>query len=159
MATVWGIYAYFITRIIGNTKDKSIDVTTRNLQLVYGDGKNTILEPNIKLFPSEQEIGTKDFTVTNNGEDTSYTVVIEDTKTFYATNGSYKEKDGTVVTYTKDQPTEFLTNDFRYTLDCVVKDKITLLSSGYDVKSFLLNLICSANSSEVFQSFRLKKLP
>ena len=42
---------------------------------------------------------------------------------------------------------------------CVVKERITLLSSGYEVKSFLLNLICSINGSDVFQSLRLKKLP
>jgi len=118
LALVGLTYAYFLTRITGNENDKSISVTTANLELVYADGTTTVLEPDTKLIPSSTEVGTKDFTITNNGEDTSYTVLIEDTEAYYATNGSYKNEDGETVTYTKDQATEFATNDFRYTLSC-----------------------------------------
>ena len=59
-------YAYFLTRIQGNTNTKSISVTTANLELVYGDGTQTILKNDIALEPdSDNAIGTKDFTVTN----------------------------------------------------------------------------------------------
>jgi len=118
LALVGLTYAYFLTRITGNSNPTSISVTTANLELVYGDGTTTILEPDTALIPSSTEVGTKDFTVTNNGENTSYTVLIEDTVTKYATAGSYKDEDGSIVSYTANQPTEFESNDFRYTLSC-----------------------------------------
>jgi len=118
LALVGLTYAYFLTRITGNENPKSISVTTANLELLYGDGTTTVLEPDTKLIPSSTEVGTKDFTVTNNGEDTSYTVLIEDTEAYYATNGSYKAADGSTVTYTANEATEFVSNDFRYTLSC-----------------------------------------
>jgi len=118
LALVGLTYAYFLTRITGNENNKSISVTTANLELLYGDGTTTVLEPDTKLIPSSTEVGTKDFTVTNNGEDTSYTVLIEDTEAYYATAGSYKNEDGETVTYTANEATEFATNDFRYTLSC-----------------------------------------
>ena len=123
LALVGLTYAYFLTRITGNENDKSISVTTANLELLYADGTTTVLEPDTKLIPSSTEVGTKDFTVTNNGEDTSYTVLIEDTETYYATNGSYKDEDGSTVTYNANDPTEFESNDFRYTLSCKKYDK------------------------------------
>ncbi len=102
-------YAYFLTKITGNTNPKSISVTTANLAIVYEDnsaeilGKDLILEPN-----SEKEIGTKTFTVTNKGNaKTSYVVVIDETKITNATDGT---------------TTTFESNDFRYTLTCVRKN-------------------------------------
>ncbi len=102
-------YAYFLTKITGNTNSKSISVTTANLAIVYEDnsaeilGKDLILEPN-----SEKEIGTKTFTVTNKGNaKTSYVVVIDETKITNATDGT---------------TTTFESNDFRYTLTCVRKN-------------------------------------
>ena len=98
-------YAYFLTKITGNTNSKSLSVTTANLAIVYEDnsaeilGKDLILEPN-----SEKEIGTKTFTVTNEGNaKTSYVVVIDETKITNATDGT---------------TTTFESNDFRYTLTC-----------------------------------------
>jgi len=120
LALVGLTYAYFLTRITGNSNEKSISVTTANLELVYGDGTTTILEPDTALIPSSTEVGTKDFTVTNNGENTSYTVLIEDTVTKYATAGSYKAADGSTITYEANDPTEFVSNDFRYTLTCTI---------------------------------------
>ena len=35
-------YAYFLTRIQGNTNTKSISVTTADLKLTYGDGTNQV---------------------------------------------------------------------------------------------------------------------
>ncbi len=99
-------YAYFLTRIQGNTNTKSISVTTADLKLTYGDGTNQVLALDTKLLPSSDAIGTKDFTVTNEGNSkTSYVVVIED------------------VSITKDGATStFESNDFRYTLTCTKKD-------------------------------------
>ena len=99
-------YAYFLTRIQGNTNTKSISVTTADLKLTYGDGTNQVLALDTKLLPSSDAIGTKDFTVTNEGNSkTSYVVVIEDVS--ITKNGS---------------TTTFESNDFRYTLTCTKKD-------------------------------------
>ena len=58
-------YAYFLTRIQGNTNDKSISVTTADLKLVYGDGSDGVIgEEN--LLPSDT-VYTKTFTVKNEG--------------------------------------------------------------------------------------------
>ena len=57
-------YAYFLTKIKGNTNDKSISVTTANLEIEYKDNNDIITGDRI-------EPGTilpiKVFTVTNNG--------------------------------------------------------------------------------------------
>ncbi len=100
-------YAYFLTRIQGNTNDKSISVTTANLELTYGDNSAEILGKDLTLIPSDNEIGTKTFTVTNNGNDTSYVVVIENVSVTKASDGS---------------TTVFESNDFRYTLTCTKSD-------------------------------------
>ena len=100
-------YAYFLTRINGNTNDKSISVSTAKLELTYGDNSAEILGKDLVLEPSDKEIGTKTFTVTNNGNDTSYVVVIENVSIT-------KTSDGTTTT--------FESNDFRYTLTCTKSD-------------------------------------
>ena len=100
-------YAYFLTRIQGNTNNKSISVTTANLELTYGDNSAEILGKDLVLEPSDTEIGTKTFTVTNNGNDTSYVVVIENVSVTKASDGS---------------TTTFESNDFRYTLTCTKSD-------------------------------------
>ena len=100
-------YAYFLTRIHGNTNNKSISVTTANLELTYGDNSAEILGKDLTLIPSDTEIGTKTFTVTNNGNDTNYVVVIENVSVTKASDGS---------------TTTFESNDFRYTLTCTKSD-------------------------------------
>ena len=97
-------YAYFLTKITGNTNSKSISVTTANLAIVYEDNSAEILGKDLILEPSDTEIGTKTFTVTNKGNaKTSYVVVIDETKITNATDGT---------------TTTFESNDFRYTLTC-----------------------------------------
>jgi len=113
-------YAYYRTRIIGNKNSNSIGVTAKKLELVYGDNRAEIIQGTESLIPSKDitssgAIGTKTFTVTNNGSDSSYVVVIDNVSTKIA---------GT------NTPTEFVTNDFRYTLSCVVKDKSGTLLNG-----------------------------
>ena len=100
-------YAYFLTRINGNTNDKSISVSTANLELTYKDNIAEILGKDLVLEPSDTEIGTKTFTVTNNGNDTSYVVVIENVSITKTSDGS---------------TTTFESNDFRYTLTCTKND-------------------------------------
>ena len=108
LLTLLGLtYAYFLTRIQGNTNDKSISVTTANLELTYGDNSAEILGKDLTLIPSDTEIGTKTFTVTNNGNDTSYVVIIENVSVTKASDGS---------------TTTFESNDFRYTLTCTKSD-------------------------------------
>ena len=108
LLTLLGLtYAYFLTRIHGNTNNKSISVTTANLELTYGDNSAEILGKDLTLIPSDTEIGTKTFTVTNNGNDTNYVVVIENVSVTKASDGS---------------TTTFESNDFRYTLTCTKSD-------------------------------------
>jgi len=64
LALVGLTYAYFLTRITGNENDKSISITTANLELVYGDGNNLVTASNIE---PGAPITPKTFTVTNNG--------------------------------------------------------------------------------------------
>ena len=111
-------YAYFLTRITGNGNPTSITVTTANLELVYGDGTTAILTSENPLMPSSEPIGTKDFTVTNNGDDSGYVVVFEDILVTYAADTVIDGK-----TVTAGIETNFESNDFVYTLTCVVEDK------------------------------------
>ena len=101
-------YAYYLTRIHGNTNTNSISVTTAKLELVYGDNSAEILTGAGALMPTagttaDDSIGTKTFTVTNNGNDSSYVVVID--------NVSIKK-------VSDNTDTTFLSNDFRYILNC-----------------------------------------
>ena len=105
-------YGYFLTRIEGNTNTNSISVTTAKLELVYGDNSAEILTGSGALMPSTDltsagAIGTKTFTVTNNGNDSSYVVIID--------NVSIKN-------VSDNTDTNFLSNDFRYTLSCTKSD-------------------------------------
>ena len=56
-------YAYYLTRIQGNTNTNSISITTANLLLKYDDGSGAIVEENI--MPGVTF--TKTFSVTNEG--------------------------------------------------------------------------------------------
>ena len=58
-------YAYFLTRINGNTNDKSISVTTANLRLVYSDGTDGVIG-GTNIEPSDT-VYTKTFTVKSEG--------------------------------------------------------------------------------------------
>ncbi len=70
-------YGYYLTNIKGNTNTKSITASTADLKLVYGDGSGT-LAPTGVIQPGTT-IGTKTFTVTNDGNRTvsDYVVVLE----------------------------------------------------------------------------------
>ena len=58
-------YAYFLTRIQGNTNNKSISVTTADLKLVYNDGSDGVIGGE-NILPSDT-VYTKTFTVKNEG--------------------------------------------------------------------------------------------
>ena len=104
LALIGLTYAYFLTRITGNTNPNSISVTTANLQLVYADG-NGILQTG-KLEPSNDYItfldgqgnehSSKIFTVTNNGNATveGYKVYLENVQ------NQFERKDDLVYTLT-----------------------------------------------------------
>ena len=96
-------YGYFITNIKRNENDKSISVSTANLELEYGDGQTQILTNDTVLIPSAEPIGSKDFTVTNKGIATDYSVIIDNVSIINVIDG---------------KQTTFESNDFRYTLIC-----------------------------------------
>ncbi len=106
-------YAYFLTRITGNTNDKSISVSTANLAIVYGNDDGSVIGEGEKITPGTT-FEPKTFTVTNQGNaNTDYVVVIEDANVTYAET---IEVDG--VTQTAGTETTFESNDFTYTLTC-----------------------------------------
>ena len=118
-------YGYFLTRIQGNTNTTSISVTTKNLELVYGDGNTEIITKE-KIIPNTV-IGEKDFTVTNTGNDTGYVVLIDGDgdidngitpiKVTYVTSGTTRNG----KSYSVNEETSFISNDFVYTLTCTIE--------------------------------------
>ncbi len=106
-------YAYFLTRITGNTNDKSISVSTANLAIVYGGDDGSVIGSGEKITPGTT-FEPKTFTVTNNGNaNTDYVVVIEESNVTYAETievDGEKQIAGTETT--------FESNDFTYTLTC-----------------------------------------
>ena len=77
-------YAYYKTRINGNSKDKSISVTSKKLEITYADG-NGVIEGTEKIEPGYTT--TKTFTVENTGDATStYSIKLDNiTNTFSRT--------------------------------------------------------------------------
>ena len=73
LALIGLTYGYYLTRIQGNTNNKSISISTANLELTYSDNSDVITGTNI--VPGTT-LGTKTFTVTNNGDNNvdSYSV-------------------------------------------------------------------------------------
>ena len=121
-------YAYFLTRIVGNTNTNSVSITTANLRLVYGDGTTKILTKD-NIVPG-MTVGTKDFTVTNEGD-----IKIDE-----------------YVVYLEN-----VVNDFKYTDDvnlkitCTskLKDGSTGTCRGYDGKYPKTNTLLISNSIEI----------
>lgn len=75
--TIFGItYAYFVSKVKGNTNDKSIDVSTGKLELTYADGNGTV---NAEKIEPGVVVKGKIFTVKNTGVSkvNSYEVVLE----------------------------------------------------------------------------------
>ena len=100
-------YAYFLTKITGNTNEKSISVSTANLVLEYGENTNVVqgisnAEPGYSV--------EKIFTATNKGNSSvTYGVALED-----IVNGLSRQQ------------------DLVYTLTCTsyLKEGFSLLSNG-----------------------------
>ena len=68
-------YAYYKTRINGNTKDKSISVVSKKLEITYADG-NGVIEPTEKIEPGYT--AEKTFSVENTGDESvSYSVKLD----------------------------------------------------------------------------------
>ena len=108
-------YAYYLTRIEGNTNTNSISITTADLKLEYGDGTVNILTKGNIMPDNNNPLGTKDFTVSNTGNTTieNYKVVLE-----------YAVIDGVVPSVFK------YPEDFEITLTCVSKNIETNEESG-----------------------------
>ena len=78
LLTLLGItYAYFLTKVIGNTNEESVIISTANLLLKYTDG-NGILKSTTSVLPGTI-IESKTFSVENQGTDVinNYGVYIE----------------------------------------------------------------------------------
>lgn len=99
-------YAYFLTKVKGNSNDKSISITTANLLLEYGDGNGFI---DISGLEPGESVRAKTFTVTNQGDTfvEDYVVYLEK-----VINNFYNGKDVT------------------YSVSCQSVDKETLETKG-----------------------------
>ena len=139
-------YAYFLTRIQGNTNTRSISVDTANLSLTYGDGNGSIITAT-KITPGTV-VGTKTFTVTNTGNvDNGYLVVLDNVSVTYVSTFD-NQIAGTATT--------FESNDFVYTLTCTSSDsnscnevtnETTLpIQQGNETKTVIQNGILITNS-------------
>ena len=71
-------YAYYRTRIVGNTAEKSVSVSSKKIEVTYSDGTSSI-ELDSKVQPGSSF--TKSFTVQNTGEGTAYFSVVLDNLT------------------------------------------------------------------------------
>ncbi len=74
-------YAYYLTRIQGNTNTKSISVTTADLKLEYSDNKDVITGTNMSKFADNTDIYVGALTVDEvlyAGLTTSYLSYIEE---------------------------------------------------------------------------------
>ena len=82
-------YAYYLTRIQGNTNTNSISVTSANLKIVYGENNPNII---IKegAMPGEK-LAEKNFTITNSGSGTaSYSIIIDNMENDFKRNQDLK---------------------------------------------------------------------
>ena len=96
-------YAYYKVRMVENSKDKSISVTSKKLEITYADGNGVIegteIEPGYTI--------TKTFSVENNGDSAvTYSVMFEeitntftrnDDWTYVLKKGDTKISSGTIV--------------------------------------------------------------
>ena len=134
LALVGLTYAYFLTRIRGNEKDKSISVTTANLELVYGNDNGSIIGDG-ELIEPDTTFETKTFTVTNNGNATvdNYAVILEDVKTYY--NQAFTDENntpiaaGTQVAFERPQ-------DFEINVTCKITASPTTANIGKDCTGY-----------------------
>ena len=103
-------YAYFLTKINGNTNDKSISVTTANLELKYDDINDILISENA-VEPGKSWVKT--FSATNEGNKAvTYGVALEN------------------LVNTLER-----TEDLVYTLECKEFNKGDEISSGGNVSS------------------------
>ena len=74
-------YAYYRTRIIGNTNDKSVSVTSKKLEVTY-QNESAVIEPTEKIEPGYT--ASKTFEVKNTGsESVNYGIKLDNiTNTF-----------------------------------------------------------------------------
>ncbi len=87
LALIGITYAYFLTKIIGNSTSTSISGTLANLELTYGDG-NGIIAPKDPIMPGTT-LTSKIFTVQNTGTARvdNYIVVLENVTNTLSRNG------------------------------------------------------------------------
>jgi len=160
LALVGLTYAYFLTRITGNENDKSISVTTANLELVYGDDDGSIIGDGEIIEPGKT-FETKTFTVTNNGNTKidDYAVILEDVSTTYAS--TFKEGNNTIEAGT---PVSFKRpEDFEIIITCSSLKKgattptecigyngtLPLIESTTTEETYITNGILTTNAIEV----------
>lgn len=69
-------YGYYTARIVGNTNNTSLSVTSKNLNVEYSDGTSIMNFKGDYLFPGDS--AEKLWTVKNNGDDvTTYNVLVD----------------------------------------------------------------------------------
>ena len=148
LALVGLTYGYYLTRIIGNTNTNSIYASTADLRLVYSDGTTQILTKE-NIVPGTT-IGTKDFTVTNDGnaDIAEYQICLENVINTFTESGqedlklkitcTSKLKDGTTGTCNGYDGVYPVTNSKLITNSIKVDEvqtyvlKMEYIETGYD---------------------------
>ena len=149
LALVGLTYAYFLTRITGNENDKSISVTTANLELVYGDGTTSILTSSNPIEPGKFS-SSKDFTVTNNGNAlTDYAVTLEDFSITYASDTVIDGQQVKAGTVTKMEYPEDMKMSITCTIESDDEDRNGQACGNIDGTLPTENSILLTNSIEV----------
>jgi len=154
LALVGLTYAYFLTRITGNSNDKSISVTTANLELVYQDGngilKTSKLEPSndyITFFDDDgNEHESKIFTVTNNGNATveGYKVYLENVQ------NQLERKDDLVYTLSCKSYTKYGEEDQAISGEC------TGVNTETTFPSVITNIVSNDIAVGITHEYELK---
>ena len=132
-------YAYYKTKVIGNTNEKTISSVGKKLEVTYTDG-NGVIKPTGKIEPGYTV--TKTFSVKNTGDDTAtYSIKLDN-----ITNTFSRAEDWTYVL--KEGNTELSTGIIP-TYETTLLDSIEIESGA--TKSYSL-VVTYANLSDVDQS-------
>jgi len=146
LALVGLTYAYFLTRITGNENDKSISVTTANLELVYAEEDDAYVIGEDEIIEPGKTFDTKTFTVTNNGNSAidSYAVILEDVSITYV-NDTDEVSAGQITTL--GSTIEGKENDFTLVITCKNQDNEDC--NGYNAELLEKSGVLLTNSIEV----------
>lgn len=135
LALVGLTYAYFLTKITGNTNDKSISVSTANLSVTYQDGDNEIVTVE-KVVP-DIVVAEKVFYVKNTGTaPTTYSIILDNIE------NNFERNQDLVYTLTKEGETEpSASGNIASGSHQIIIPKVDIALNGTDTYTFKLEYV------------------